>query len=71
MANDGSVLSYDEANLDFTAKSTDESLIGFTYTYGLIAEFENYPIGGPTDQADGTISFISQCKTPMSLIATA
>lgn len=37
--NDQSVLTYDETNLDFTAESSDKTLIDDTETYGIIAEF--------------------------------
>jgi hypothetical protein len=62
LPNDESVLTFDETNLDFTADSSDDNLIGSTQTYAIKAEFLNYP-GAISDVAEGTITFISPCKT--------
>jgi hypothetical protein len=66
LPNDESVLTYDENDLDFTAESTDGTLIGLEKTYAIVAEFEDYP-GAPQAQSVGTIKFVSPCKASFTL----
>jgi hypothetical protein len=67
--NDESVMTFDETNLEFTAESTDGSLIDQVISYTVIVELEDYPEIDP-DQAFGTIEFTNPCKELTTFTAT-
>ena len=63
---DNDPLAYNEVTREFTASSTDGTLIGLTdKPYSVEVEFQNYPLGTystvATNSAASTIDFISPC----------
>ena len=63
---DNDPLAYNEATREFTASSTDGTLIGLTdKPYSVEVEFQNYPLSTystvATNSAASTIDFISPC----------
>jgi len=67
----GDPLDYDSATRKFTADSDDQSLIGLTKPYAVIATLSDYPPSKTSVAASSTINFVDPCLNPFTFMATA